>query len=98
MAGRGLDINSISHVINFDVPYNPEDYIHRIGRTGRAGNMGTSITIFTKEDKELIQNIERLIGKKIKIEHQIHNEDISLKNNKNIPFSKSDHVPNFLKI
>ena len=98
VAGRGLDINSISHVINFDVPYNPEDYIHRIGRTGRAGNMGTSITIFTKEDKELIQNIERLIGKKIKIEHQIHNEDISLKNNKNIPFSKSDHVPNFLKI
>jgi len=57
VAGRGLDINSISHVINFDVPNNPEDYIHRIGRTGRAGNKGTSITLFSEEDKEMIEDL-----------------------------------------
>jgi len=58
LASRGLDIKNINFVINFDMPLNVEDYIHRIGRTGRAGNKGSSISFFTKDDvplsKELI--------------------------------------------
>jgi superfamily II DNA/RNA helicase len=47
IAARGLDVDSVSHVINYDVPAAPEDYVHRIGRTGRAGNKGKAITIVT---------------------------------------------------
>mgnify|MGYP003325399077 CR=1 FL=1 len=50
VAGRGLDVENISHVINYDVPNIPEDYVHRIGRTGRAGKKGVAITLVTKED------------------------------------------------
>ena len=65
VAARGLDIPNVSHVINFDVPLNPEDYVHRIGRTGRAGKKGTAITIVQKKDRALISNIEVLINEKI---------------------------------
>ena len=65
VAARGLDIPNVSHVINFDVPLNPEDYVHRIGRTGRAGKKGTAITIVQEKDKVLISNIEALINEKI---------------------------------
>ena len=62
VAARGLDIVGLSHVINFDVPYNPEDYVHRIGRTGRAGRRGRALTIATAEDAKSVAAIERLIG------------------------------------
>ena len=65
VAARGLDIPNVSHVINFDVPLNPEDYVHRIGRTGRAGKKGTAITIVQEKDRALISNIEALINEKI---------------------------------
>jgi len=65
VAARGLDIDDMSHVFNFDVPMNPEDYIHRIGRTGRAGREGHSITLATSADGKYVQQIERLIGGKI---------------------------------
>ena len=65
VAARGLDIDDMSHVFNFDVPMNPEDYIHRIGRTGRAGREGHSITLATAADGKYVQQIERLIGYKI---------------------------------
>jgi superfamily II DNA/RNA helicase len=65
VAARGLDIKGVSHVFNFDVPWQPDDYIHRIGRTGRAGATGTAITLATKEDAEAIASIEKLIGSKI---------------------------------
>ena len=67
VAGRGIDIENISHVINFDVPINPEDYVHRIGRTGRAGKKGTAITFILKKDTKYLQEIEKLIKMKIKI-------------------------------
>ena len=57
VAGRGLDIEAVSHVINFDVPYNPEDYVHRIGRTGRAGREGRAITLVTHEEAEAVDAI-----------------------------------------
>ncbi|MFL6752132.1 MAG: DEAD/DEAH box helicase [Sphingomicrobium sp.] len=65
VAARGLDVKGVSHVINFDVPWQPDDYIHRIGRTGRAGMTGIAITIATSADSEAIDRIEKLIGHKI---------------------------------
>jgi superfamily II DNA/RNA helicase len=62
VAARGLDIEDMSHVFNFDVPTHPEDYVHRIGRTGRAGREGHSFTIATPEDGKYVAAIEKLIG------------------------------------
>jgi len=65
VAARGLDVKGVSHVVNFDVPWQPDDYVHRIGRTGRAGMTGIAITLATREDSEAIERIEKLIGHKI---------------------------------
>ncbi|MDP6391051.1 MAG: DEAD/DEAH box helicase [Alphaproteobacteria bacterium] len=65
VAARGLDIEAMSHVINFDVPSHAEDYIHRIGRTGRAGLKGMAITLATGEDARYLAAVERLLGFKI---------------------------------
>jgi superfamily II DNA/RNA helicase len=65
VAARGLDIKGVSHVFNFDAPWHPDDYVHRIGRTGRAGAKGKAYTFVTKADEEAIENIEKLIGLKI---------------------------------
>ena len=65
VAARGLDVKGVSHVINYDVPWQPDDYVHRIGRTGRAGMKGIAITLATREDGEAVDRIEKLIGHKI---------------------------------
>ena len=65
VAARGLDIPEVSHVFNFDVPTHPEDYVHRIGRTGRAGREGKAIMLATPDDSRLVATIEKLIGRKI---------------------------------
>jgi superfamily II DNA/RNA helicase len=67
VAARGLDIPSVSHVFNYDVPTHSEDYVHRIGRTGRAGRSGISITLATESEMRLVGGIEKLIGKKIPV-------------------------------
>lgn len=67
VAARGLDIPEVSHVFNFDVPHHPEDYVHRIGRTGRAGRTGISITIASSADSKSLAAIEKLIGTKIPV-------------------------------
>lgn len=66
VAARGLDIADVSHVFNFDVPFNAEDYVHRIGRTGRAGKTGTALTLVTPEEAKLVSAIETLIKTQIK--------------------------------
>jgi ATP-dependent RNA helicase RhlE len=68
VAARGLDIVDLPVVFNYDVPFNAEDYIHRIGRTGRAGAAGLSVTLVTRDDARMVGDIERLIKKKIEIE------------------------------
>ena len=65
IAARGLDVEGISHVINYDVPEQPEDYVHRIGRTARAEAAGDAITLVTPDDEALIHRIEYLLGHKI---------------------------------
>jgi superfamily II DNA/RNA helicase len=66
VAARGLDIKDVSHVFNYDVPWHPDDYIHRIGRTGRAGKTGIAITLATAADAEAIDAIEKLTGTQIR--------------------------------
>lgn len=65
IAARGIDIAGVSHVINFDVPQHPEDYVHRIGRTGRAQNVGDAFTIMVAEDIPHVKDIEHFIGRQV---------------------------------
>lgn len=62
VVARGIDVDNITHVINFDIPTNPEDYVHRIGRTARAGSSGVAVSLLTGEDVHELKAIERLIG------------------------------------
>jgi ATP-dependent RNA helicase RhlE len=68
VAARGLDIADLPAVFNFDVPFNAEDYVHRIGRTGRAGASGVAVTLVSKSDQRLVSDIEKLIKKTIEVE------------------------------
>ncbi|MET0349394.1 MAG: DEAD/DEAH box helicase, partial [Rhizobacter sp.] len=68
VAARGLDIADLPAVFNFDVPFNAEDYVHRIGRTGRAGASGLAMTLVAREDARMVGDIEKLIKKKIELE------------------------------
>jgi ATP-dependent RNA helicase RhlB len=65
VAGRGIHIEGMDHVINYTLPRDPEDYVHRIGRTGRAGSAGTSISFADEEDSFYIPAIEKLIGNEL---------------------------------
>jgi superfamily II DNA/RNA helicase len=73
VAARGLDIPDVSHVFNFDVPSNPEDYVHRIGRTGRAGKEGTAFTLSTQADKKYLDVLLKFLDKKIPL-HSVPDE------------------------
>ncbi len=68
VAARGLDIDLLDYVVNFDIPNLPEVYVHRIGRTGRAGNVGVSISFCSADEKEYLKSIEKLINDKIPVE------------------------------
>jgi len=65
IAARGLDIDQLPHVVNFDLPNVPEDYVHRIGRTGRAGREGEAVSLVCVDEAKLLRDIERLIGRDI---------------------------------
>ena len=65
IAQRGLDISGISHVINYDVPQQPEDYVHRIGRTGRAAATGDAYTFMSPDEIAMVRTIERVIAQQI---------------------------------
>ncbi|MFT6609340.1 MAG: superfamily II DNA/RNA helicase [Qipengyuania sp.] len=67
VAARGLDIKGVSHVFNFDTPWHPDDYVHRIGRTGRAGAKGRAFTLVAEEDAEAIANVEKLTGAQVPV-------------------------------
>jgi ATP-dependent RNA helicase RhlE len=65
IAARGIDVDDVSHVVNYDLPYTPKDYVHRIGRTARAGRKGMAISLVTPEDERGVVAIERLISKRL---------------------------------
>jgi ATP-dependent RNA helicase RhlE len=68
IAARGLDIDRLPHVVNFELPNVPEDYVHRIGRTGRAGSDGTAVSLISPDERGLLAGIERLLGRRIEIQ------------------------------
>jgi ATP-dependent RNA helicase DeaD len=68
VAARGLDVDTLTHVVNYDVPSAPEAYVHRIGRVGRAGREGVAITLAEPREQRLVKNIERLTGQKIPVQ------------------------------
>src|SRR5690606_30670971 len=65
IAARGLDIDQLPQVVNYELPNVPEDYVHRIGRTGRAGSPGAAITLVEPEERKLLAGVERLLGRRI---------------------------------
>ena len=90
IAARGLDVREVSHVINFDVPQHPEDYVHRIGRTGRAQASGDAFTLMVAEDVQHMAAIERFIGQKIE---RIKLENFTYKYTALFDESKDDRSP-----
>ena len=68
VAARGIDVDDVSHVLNYDLPQEPETYVHRIGRTGRAGNQGIALSFCDHEERSQLHAIERLIRRKLRIE------------------------------
>lgn len=77
VASRGLDIPLVDVVINFDIPQHSKDYVHRVGRTARAGRAGKSITLVTQYDVELLQRIEKVIGKQMS-EFVVRKDEVTL--------------------
>jgi ATP-dependent RNA helicase RhlE len=67
IAARGLDISELPHVVNFELPHVPEDYVHRIGRTGRAGLSGKAISLVSRDERERLRAIEKLLGRTIPV-------------------------------
>lgn len=94
VAARGIDVKGISHVFNFDAPMHPDDYVHRIGRTGRAGAKGKAFTFVTRSDAEAVENIEKLLGSKITLlSSGSPKADAKVKDNKNSDKNKTDKKP-----
>ena len=88
VAARGLDIPLIQHVINYDLPQVPEDYIHRVGRTGRAGKEGSALTFLTPNDRSMWNSISRLIDPNFKTLHSEHKKNFKGKKRPNASFNK----------
>ncbi len=87
IAARGLDIDSLPHVVNFDLPNVPEDYVHRIGRTGRAGASGMALSLVASEERDLLRNIQKLLGRNIEVQE--------IPGFKNEPSFSTDSAPSF---
>ena len=80
VAARGLDIDNVSHVINYDVPKFPDNYVHRIGRTSRMNKKGVAITLCLKDEYEYLCHIEGLIDKEIKLKTLYNKEKVNYHN------------------
>ncbi len=83
VAARGLDIKNVTHVINYHIPFDPQSYVHRIGRTGRAGKQGRAITLVSTEEFRELQRIRKEVGANmqlstIKVEHSLGDDDINI--------------------
>lgn len=98
IVARGIDIKGVSHVINYDIPYNSETYVHRIGRTGRAGKAGVAITFCEYFERNFLKVIEKAIRKKIKIiDNYSQQKNYELTNKFAVDIKRSKHKDGFLK-
>ncbi|MFK5913832.1 MAG: DEAD/DEAH box helicase [Woeseiaceae bacterium] len=105
ITARGLNIKSLDHVVNYNLPFLAEDYIHRIGRTGRAGNKGEAISFVSREEERNLDNIQRLIGYKIKrinlAGYEVGSRDVLLdtisKTKRALPSNKARQLKNIHK-
>jgi ATP-dependent RNA helicase RhlE len=88
IAARGIDVDDLAHVINFEIPNIAETYVHRIGRTGRAGATGTAFSFCNAEEKEFLRDIEKLIAKKIPV---IENHRFPLTDHNPVKAPKQNH-------
>jgi len=93
IAARGIDIDDVSHVINFELPNVPESYVHRIGRTARAGKSGTAISLCDQEERGLLRDIERLIGRSIDAPHGTPPEPVRTKESASGPRRRNNAAP-----
>jgi ATP-dependent RNA helicase RhlE len=96
IAARGIDVESISHVVNYDLPNIPESYVHRIGRTARAGNDGVAVSFCDLEERPYLKDIERLIGQKVPVEeaHPWHVNGVAALKPKEGTTEKGQHRQN----
>ena len=83
VAARGIDIDNITLVINYDIPQDKESYVHRIGRTGRVGKMGRAITFVTQNENKFLNDIHQYIGKEIPLKERPEKETVN-NSNKNL--------------
>ncbi len=98
IVARGIDIKGVSHVINYDIPYNSEAYVHRIGRTGRAGNAGVAITFCEYSERNFLRVIEKAIRKKIKIVNNYNQQkNCQVKNKFSVAMKKNKYRESLLK-
>ncbi len=92
IAARGIDVDDLSHVINFELPNIPETYVHRIGRTGRAGASGRAISFCDEEEKEFLRDIQKLIGRKVPIQSEhpypLENQEVEKPQRQQTPAKK----------
>jgi ATP-dependent RNA helicase RhlE len=92
-AARGIDVDDLSHVINFELPNIPETYVHRIGRTGRAGASGRAISFCDEEEKEFLRDIQKLIGRKVPIQSEhpypLENQEVEKPQRQQAPAKKA---------
>ena len=86
-AARGIDVDNLTHVINYELPNVPETYIHRIGRTGRAGASGIAFSFCDREEKEFLRDIQKLIGKTVPVvtDHPFSMADSSMDIRRTLP-------------
>lgn len=103
VAARGLDIDNVTHVVNYDIPQDPESYVHRIGRTGRAGRKGQAVTLITPREYRQLRLIEHLIKARIKRRELPSLSDISERQTENIKnhlvkLIKSDHLGTYRSV
>lgn len=91
VAARGLDIDGVTHVVNYDLPDEPESYVHRIGRTGRAGANGIAISFCTGSDRRELRNIERLVRHKIRVNHEFDHTDHSQMSGEQVKLPEISH-------